>query len=266
MTQSTSDILVITEQRGHVLLIGLNRPEKLNSFNPEMVAQLAKAYTQLAHDKNLRCGVLWAQGQDFTAGLDMPAIAKHVPKILLKPLIPRGMVDPWGVITKPCPKPIVTAMNGRCYTLGIELILAAQITVAAEDAQFNQYEVSRGLFPFGGGTVRWPQSVGLNNAYRYILTGDWFSAQEAYRLGLVQEIVPAGKELERAIELAEKIAAQAPLGVQAVLTSTRLAQAKGSVVALNKIKWQILRLFLSKDAKRGIEAFKNRTSAEFKGD
>lgn len=253
------------ERRGHLLLIGLNRPAKLNAFDPEMIRELAAAYTELAKDKDLRCGVLWAQGSDFTAGLDMPAIARHVPKALFQPFIPRGMVDPWGVSTAPCPKPLVTAVQGRCYTLGIELLLCNQVTVASADAQFTQYEVSRGLFPFGGGTVRWPQAVGANNAYRYLLTGDWFDAQEAHRLGLVQEVVPAEQCLPRAIEIAEKIAAQAPLGVQAVLRSTRLSQSRGASTALGKLNMQILRLFLSKDAKRGIEAFKNRTTAKFEG-
>ncbi len=256
---------ILVEKRGHLLLIGFNRPDKLNAFTPELIHELAAAYTQLADDPDLRCGVVWAQGTDFTAGLDMPAIAKYLPKSLIKPLVPRGMIDPWGVSTAQCPKPIVTAVQGRCFTLGIELMLSGQISVAAESAKFTQYEVSRGLFPFGGGTVRWPQSVGLNNAYRYILTGDWFDAQEAYRLGLVQQVVPDGQELQTAIEIAEKIAAQAPLGVQAILKSTRLAQADGSRTALSRIKWQILRLFLSKDAKRGVEAFKNRTTAKFEG-
>lgn len=253
-------------RRGHILLIGLNRPDKLNAFTPEMIGELAAAYTLLDQDTSLRCGVLWAAGKDFTAGLDMPAIAKHVPKVVFQPFVPRGMVDPWGVSTPPCRKPLVCAINGRCYTLGIELLLNCQITVAADDATFSQYEVGRGLFPFGGGTVRWPLAVGTNNAYRYLLTGDWFDAAEARRLGLVQEIAPAGTELEVAVALAEKIAAQAPLGVQAVLRSTRLMQAEGTQPALAKLKWQILRLFLSKDAKRGVEAFKNRTTAQFEGD
>lgn len=258
--------LISVERRGHVLLIGLNRPDKLNAFNPEMIRELAEAYALLARDKSLRCGVLWAAGSDFTAGLDLPAIARHVPKAIFQPFIPYGAVDPWGVRTAPCPKPLVTAVNGRCYTLGIELLLCNQITIAADNASFSQYEVGRGLFPFGGGTVRWPLAAGTNNAYRYTLTGDWFDAREAYRLGLVQEVVPAGTELERAIALAEKIAAQAPLGVQAVLRSTRLAQDQGSGAALGRLGRQILRLFLSKDAKRGVEAFKNRTAAEFQGD
>lgn len=257
---------ILVERRGHILLIGLNRPDKLNAFDPEMIRALAAAYTQLAQDKKLRVGVLWAQGTDFTAGLDMPAIARHVPRLLFQPFVPRGMVDPWGVSTAPCPKPLVTAVQGRCYTLGIELLLCNQITIASADARFTQYEVSRGLFPFGGGTVRWPQVVGANNAYRYLLTGDWFDAQEAFRLGLVQEVVPAEQCLPRAIELAEKIAQQAPLGVQAVLRSTRLSQSRGAEAALGKLHWQILRLFLSKDARRGIEAFKNKTTARFEGD
>lgn len=258
--------LISVQRREYILLIGLNRPDKLNAFTPEMIRELAAAYTLLDQDKSLRCGVLWATGKDFTAGLDMPAIARHVPKAIFQPFIPRGMIDPWGVSTAPCRKPLVCAINGRCYTLGIELLLNCQITVAADDASFSQYEVSRGLFPFGGGTVRWPLAVGSNNAYRYLLTGDWLDASEARRLGLVQEIAPAGSELDVAIALAEKIAAQAPLGVQAVLSSTRLMQARGTQPALARLKWQILRLFLSKDAKRGIAAFKNRTSARFEGD
>jgi len=144
-------------------------------------------------------------------------------------------------------------------------MLCNQISIASEEARFTQYEVSRGLFPFGGGTVRWPQSVGVNNAYRYMLTGDWFDAQEAYRLGLVQEVVAAEQCLPRAIAIAEKIAQQAPLGVQAILRSTRLAQSRGAETALGKIRGQILRIFLSKDARRGVAAFKARTTATFEG-
>lgn len=257
---------VLVERRGHVLLMGVNRPDKLNAFTPELIRELAAAYTRLAEDRELRCGVLWAQGTDFTAGLDMPAIAQAFPGAIFKPLIPRGMVDPWGVSTPPCPKPVVTAVQGRCYTLGIELMLCNQISIASDDARFTQYEVSRGLFPFGGGTVRWPQSVGVNNAYRYLLTGDWLDAHEAYRIGLVQQVVPAGQQLQVAIELAEKIAEQAPLGVQAILRSTRLAQSRGAATALGKTHRQILRIFFSKDLRRGIAAFKARTTAKFEGD
>ncbi len=260
-----TNLKVTTERQGHLLLIGLNRPDKLNAFDPEMVSQLAAAYTQLAKDKQLRCGVLWAEGRYFTSGLDMPAIAKHLPRQLVSPMIPRGMIDPWGVSTPPCPKPVVTAVQGRCYTLGIELLLSAQVNIVEREATFTQYEVSRGLFPFGGGTVRWPQAVGLHNAYRYMLTGDEFDAAEAHRIGLVQEVVEAGESLPAAIRMAEKIARQAPLGVQAVLRNSRLAQSKGATTALGRIHREMLRILFSRDLRRGLQSFKEKRDAEFEG-
>ncbi len=269
---------VTTERRGHVLLIGLHRPDKLNAFTPEMVRDLATAYGELAHDKELRVGVLFAHGRYFTSGLDLNAMAKAMPREVaarvagklpfvepIKPMIPKGTVDPWGVDTDPCPKPIVTAVAGRCFTLGIELMLAAQVNVVAESATFTQYEVGRGLLPFGGGTVRWPAAAGLHNAYRYVLTGDEFDGHEAYRLGLAQYVVPADDVLDTAIGVAEKIAAQAPLGVQAAMRNMRLAQEKGGRAALAKIHLELARVAMSKDVRRGITAFRNRTEAKFEG-
>ncbi|MGH8528868.1 MAG: crotonase/enoyl-CoA hydratase family protein [Nevskiales bacterium] len=263
--ESTAEKVTV-ERRGHLLLIGLNRPDKLNAFDPEMIGQLARAYTLLAKDRELRCGVLWARGRYFTSGLDLAAIVKHMPREFFSPIIPRGTIDPWGITTEPCPKPIVTAVQGRCFTLGIELLLCGQVTIASEDAIFTQYEVNRGLFPFGGGTVRWPLAVGTQNAYRYLLTGEDLDAAEALRIGLVQRVVSAEHCLPAAIEMAQKIAANAPLGVQAVLRNSRLSQSKGVKTALRKLRWQFLRLILSKDARRGVAAFKARTTAEFKGD
>jgi len=256
---------VTTERRGEVLLIGLNRADKRNAFDPEMVRQLSEAYTLLANDKSLRCGVLHAHGEHFTAGLDMPAIAKQIPLEPFKPMVPRGGVDPWGVTTAPCPKPIVTAVQGVCYTLGIELMLCGQVTIAADSARFIQYEVSRGLFPFGGGTVRWPLAVGTHNAYRYLLTGDPLDAAEALRIGLVQKVVPAEQCLAEAVAMAERIAAQAPLGVQATLRNVRLAESKGSEAALGRLRREILKLLLSKDIRRGLQAFKERREARYEG-
>lgn len=254
------------EKRGHILLIGLNRPDKLNAFDPDMISQLARAYARLDKDKDLRCGVLYAEGRYFTSGLDLAAIVKYLPKELFSPMVPRGSIDPWGASTKPCRKPIVSAVEGPCYTLGIELILNGQVTVASSSASFTQAEITRGIFPFGGGTVRWPQAVGMNNAYLHMLTADEFDAEEAYRIGLVQKLAPEGEALSHAIAIAERIASQAPLGVQATLSSVRLGQNKGPLAALIKLKTTFVRLMLSKDAKRGLEAFKAREKAVFEGD
>ncbi len=257
---------ILVERRGGLLLMGLNRPEKLNAFDPEMIEQLAAVYTELDKNKELRCGVLWAQGKYFTSGLDLAAVAPRIMNPDAPPLIPDGMTDPWGVLTPPCAKPVVTAVQGRCFTLGIELLLCGQVTVAAQEAAFTQSEVSRGIMPFGGGTVRWPLAVGTQNAYRYILTGEEFGAEEALRIGLIQHVVPAGQCVTKAVEIAEKIAQQAPLGVQATLRNARLAQSKGHDAAFSALPDEIRKLMASNDAQRGLEAFLARKVAEFKGD
>lgn len=257
---------IITERRGQLLLIGLNRPDKLNAFDPEMIGQLAAAYTELDRDRELRCGLLWAEGRYFTSGLDLAKIIRALPRELVAPMIPRGGVNPWATDGKACRKPIVSAVEGPCYTLGIELILSGQITVASENARFTQAEISRGIFPFGGGTVRWPLAAGTQNAYLHLLTADEFDAAEAYRIGLVQKVVAPGEAKAAAIEIAERIAQQAPLGVQATLASVRHMQSRGAQSALSRLRMSFLRLLLSKDARRGLTAFKARQTAEFRGD
>ncbi len=257
---------ILVERRGPLLLMGLNRPDKLNAFDPEMIGQLARAYTELDRNKELRCGVLWAEGRYFTSGLDLAKIVAHMPKELFKPIIPRFGVDPWGAQRRACRKPVVTAVEGPCYTLGIELLLSGQVTVASESATFIQSEVARGIFPFGGGTARWPVTVGTNNAYLYLLTAGELGAAEAFRIGLVQKLVKPGEALPAALAIAGQIAAQAPLGVQATIESVRLMQSKGARAALSKLRLKFLRLLLSRDAKRGVEAFKARKPAEFQGD
>lgn len=278
MTTATTTPRISTERSGPVLLIGLNRPDKLNAFDPDMLRELAAAYGELDRDPELRCGVLFAHGDYFTSGLDLPALARHMPaevasKVtrhvpfvdLFHPLVPRGAIDPWAVTTRPCDKPIVAVVEGPCLTLGIELLLAAQITIAGSDASFQQLEVGRGLFPFGGGTVRWPQVVGANNAYRYLLTAESFNAAEAHRIGLVQEVVEPGQALERAIELAETISRQAPLGIRATLRNVRHSQSHGAESALGRIHRELARILVSKDLRRGFAAFQKRETAQFKG-
>jgi enoyl-CoA hydratase len=264
-TNAASEPKVLAERRGHLLLIGLNRPDKLNAFDPEMIRQLSDAYTLLDRDRELRCGVLWANGRYFTSGLDLAKIVKSMPRQLISPMIPRRQIDPWGV-GKVCRKPIVSAVEGPCYTLGIELVLCGQVTVASESATFTQSEITRGIFPFGGGTVRWPLAVGTQNAYLHMLTADLFDAAEAYRIGLVQKVVKPGEALQAAVAIAERISLQAPLGVQATLESVRHMQRYGAQSALGKLRMKFVRLLLSKDARRGIEAFKARQTADFKGD
>src|SRR5271169_4460299 len=130
---------ITREVRGHLLLIGFNRAAKKNAFDLSMLAGLAEAFTELDRSPDLRCGVVFAHGADFTAGLDLgnvaPAIAQG------KGLAPTGGVDPFGVQGPPCSKPVVCAVRGLCLTLGIELMLACDVVVAADDARFGQIEI-----------------------------------------------------------------------------------------------------------------------------
>jgi enoyl-CoA hydratase len=252
---------ITLETRGHVLMIGLNRPDKLNAADLEMLHSLAMAYGQLDSDPNLRVGLVYAHGDHFTAGLDLMDIGPKMASGQLN-LVPEGGLDPWGIATKQISKPVVMAIRGTCYTLGVELALVSDIVVAADDAKFAQLEVTRGILPFGGGSFRFPKAAGWSNAMRYLLTGDSFGAQDAYRFNLVTEVVEVGQEFDRALELAIRIASQAPLAVQATLASARAgdtAQEKAQLMI------RLGKLMQSNDVMRGMEAFMSKQPAKFEG-
>ncbi len=254
------------EERGHIALIGLNRPEKRNAFDAEMIEALADAYTRLAQSPTLRCGVVFAHGDHFTAGLDLGSLAAQLGSEGIGALQRPGKTDPWGIASEQCPKPVIVAVKGYCYTAGIELMLAADVVVAARGTRFAQLEPARGFMAFGGATIRWPLLTGPQNALRWLLTAEEFGAEEAYRTGLVQELTEPGDELERALAIAERIAAQAPLAVQGTLRSVRLALARGQRAAIEALRPEVERQLASNDAKRGAEAFRTRTPAAFEGD
>jgi len=258
------ELRVVTERRGHLLLIGLNRPEKRNAADFAMLQELSLAYGLLERDPDLRVGVVHALGDHFTAGLDLADVGPRLGPNGLE-IVPEGGINPWQVDGTALSKPVVIAVQGTCLTLGIELMLASDIVVAAESTRFGQIEVSRGILPFGGATIRFPRAAGWGNAMRWLLTGDLFDAREAHRMGLVQEIVPDGRQLHRALELAERIAAQAPLAVQATLASARTALRDGQSAAEAELQPALARLAASTDARIGMEAFLSRTPAEFEG-
>lgn len=255
---------ITVERDGHVLLIGLNRPEKRNAADLALLAQLSLAYGELERDPQLRVGFVFAHGDHFTAGLDLADIAPRITADGLDTVAERG-IDPWQLSGTRLSKPVVIAVQGNCLTLGIELILASDIAVAAESTRFGQIEVARAILPFGGATIRFPRAVGWGNAMRWMLTGDLFDAAEAHRIGLVQEVVPDGKQFARGREIAERIAAQAPLAVQATLASARLAIRAGDAAAEAALQPALVTLIASEDAAIGMRSFATRTTAEFVG-
>ncbi len=160
---------------------------------------------------------------------------------------------------------MICAVQGRCLTIGIELMLAADIRIASSTTTFAQIEIKRGLFPFGGATFRFPREVGWGNAMRYLLTADEFGAAEALRIGLVQEVVEPGQQVTRALELAQVVAAQAPLGVRATLASARLSIAEGEEAAKRRLIPDMQPIIQSEDLKEGVQSFIERRQAKFQG-
>jgi enoyl-CoA hydratase len=251
------------ERRGPILLIGLNRPQVGNRLDPPMLIGLGKAYHRFEQDDTLRVAVLHGLGADFCRGLD---VAAHTAAIAAG-AYPSKDPDVMSAFNTRPPfrtKPYVVAAQGSVSTVGHELFLSADVRVAASDARFGQPEVAHGVFPGAGATVRMMREAGWGNAMRYMLTGEEWDVEEARRLGLVQEIVPTGKQLDRALELAEKIAANAPLGVRATLASAHLAIANEDA-ALQAVLPAFVRVLQSGDAKESQRALRESRPPVFRG-
>ena len=255
-----------TERRGALLLVGIDRPAKRNGFTPRMFRELAQAYTLLEDDPSLRVGVLHALGGHFTAGLDLPAIAPFMQKG--EKLWPEGLVEPLDLGSpgfRRRTKPMVVAVQGITFTLGIELMLAADVVVAADDCRFSQLEVKRGIMATGGATLRMAERAGLGNALLHLLTGDEFGAAEALRLNFVQKVAPAGRQLDEAVRIAEAIAAQAPQAVVATRLNALKAVERGPLEAMAEFVSVQQRLSRSEDAAEGLRSFVEKRPAQFTG-
>jgi enoyl-CoA hydratase/carnithine racemase len=168
---------VSREQRGHILLLGLDRASKRNAFDLDLLNDLTLAYGEFERNGDARVAIVFAHGEHFTAGLDLANIA---PTLAAGWQPPAGACDPWGVFGGPrVSKPVIVAAQGYCLTIGIELMLASDINLCASNTRFAQMEVQRGIFPFGGATLRMHQSAGWGNAMRWLLTGDEFASLPA---------------------------------------------------------------------------------------
>lgn len=255
---------VTVEKDGHVLVIGIDRAAKRNAWNLEVIEGVSAAYERLGTDDDVRVGVVFGHGDHFSAGLDLaevlPVVQEHGPSALAG----SGAYDPFGLWAPPVPKPVVLAVQGIAFTLSIELALASDIVVAADDVRFRQLEIGRGIMPFGGATLRAPAQLGWGNAMRFLLTGEEFCAAEALRIGLVQEVVPAGEQLARATDIAQLIAAQAPLGVYGTLANARVA-GRDEAAAVEHLRTVIPTLTASEDAVEGVLSFVERREARFTG-
>ncbi|MCH7775400.1 MAG: enoyl-CoA hydratase/isomerase family protein [Gemmatimonadetes bacterium] len=254
--------VVLKRIDGHVATLTINRPDKLNALNIETRSRMVQELDELAKNDDIRVVVITGAGDKaFIAGADISEFEGRSP------------VDQYRVMTDSSvflavdrfPKPTIAAINGFCLGGGCELAMACDIRIASEKAKLGQPEINLGLLPGGGGTQRLPRLVGMGAALKLLYTGDFIRADEALRIGLVDEVVPAGDVAARAKELAEAIAAKSPVALrlikQAVRTSMRTPLDEGlrqevSLFAL---------AFASEDMKEGVDAFLNKRKPTFIG-
>lgn len=264
MTDDNSDGRINVSSEGAVRLIGIDRPAKLNGFTPKMLREYAYAMTDFDRDPKARCALVYAEGENFTAGLDLPKLAEIWARG--ESPYPVDALDIWNLRPPFRRKPVVVAVKGICYTVGVEMMLSADIVIAADNCRFTQMEVKRGIMAAGGATIRMVERAGWGNAMRYLLTGDEWNADTALRFNFVQEIVPAGQEFDRAREIALKIAhTVAPLAVEATIANARAALEESPAAAVAGFDEIRLRLRRTEDAKEGVDSFREKRPPRFTG-
>ena len=250
---------------GKKLIIEVDRQDKMNGFTPLMFDRISKVFQELEDDPELWVGVLVFAGAHTTAGLDLPKF--FGPDANLKQESEQESNDAPDVfaLRRSCSKPIVMAVQGITYTVGIEMMLAADIVVASEDCRFCQLEPKRGLAVFGGAHVRYIQRAGWGNAMYHLMRADEFDSSRALEIGFVQEVVSVGSQVARAIELADEICQCAPIALQEIKRAASIYLRDGEAKAFAEIDRMREVTLSSKDAREGMQSFIERREPFFEG-
>jgi enoyl-CoA hydratase len=245
---------VLTEVRGRVLIITLNRPDQMNAINTALAQGLLAAVEQLDTDPNLTVGVLTGAGRGFCAGMDLKAFATEGPPIGMDQFIRTGSQ-----------KPLIAAIEGFALAGGLELALACDLLVAAAGVKIGIPEVGVGLFAAGGGLVRLPRVLPYGVAMELALTADPITAEQAHAYGLVSRVAEKGGALDAAVTLAERIAKNAPLGVAASKQLVRSSLDQTEAEFWEYQKAFVGKVFTSQDAKEGPAAFAQKRQPNWSG-
>jgi enoyl-CoA hydratase len=256
-----------TELHGHVLVVTMNRPEAKNALSPEMLVGMADAWDRIDSDPRIRCAVLTGAGDVFCAGADLKAMNNAQADSDASRRFREDAGLAWKALLRHhrLTKPLIAAVEGYAVAGGTEILQATDIRVAGESAVFGVVEVTRGLFPLGGSTVRLRRQIAHTKAMELLLTGDTITAAEAERIGLIGRVVPDGEALDTAVQIGERIASNAPLAVQAVKRSVQETEGLPEEEAL-KIELEIgLPIFGTEDAKEGTRAFKEKREPRYEG-
>jgi enoyl-CoA hydratase len=265
-----SEPAVIVERDGPVLLVTLNRPERKNAVNSEVMCRLYDAWLELDRDDALRVAILTGRGDTFCAGMDLAEIGRLRSGAGGDPWIDRVRREPhvifgaWLKTHRPT-KPVILAVEGFARAGGTEILQGTDIRVAGESARFGLTEVQRSLFPMAGSTVRLRRQIPYAIAAEMLLTGEDLPARRAYELGLVNHLVPDGQALARAREIARRIAENGPLAVRAILATLRETEALPEAQAFEIEQRHGMPVMTSEDAVEGPRAFLEKRKPVFKG-
>ena len=259
---SAPPTLLVERRDDAVAVLTLNRPDKLNALNAELRQALMDAFAALADDDAVKVVVIHGAGEKaFVAGADISEFAARTPmeqrEVYARPRIYETVAD--------FPKPVIAAIHGFCLGGGSELALACDVRVADRTARFSQAEIRIGLIPGGGATQRLARLVGRGQAMLISCTGDFTDADEAHRMGWVEVLVDEGRHLEKALEIAGRMARWSSVSLRLAKQAVDAAYEMPLRAGLEHEKELFLAAFASEDGREGVRAFVEKRTPEFKG-
>ncbi len=260
------------EVSGHIATVTLNRPEARNAFNPEVMVRLYEAFDEIEHNDGIRVALITGSGDKaFCAGADLGELIPLITRTrkpesdwdirYLEDVSKKGMY----LISADPVKPVIAAINGHAIAGGMELVQGTDIRVSVPNARFGLQEVKHAIFPGGGSTVRMPRQMPYAKAMELMLTGDLISAEQALALGFLNYIVEPENLMSKAMEIAEKLAANGPIAVQAIRKSAREVWGYPEHEALKMEEKFSAPVFRSEDAVEGPKAFMEKRKPVYKG-